>query len=382
MDTYGNLGLSLMELLLKKNTVYNKLKKDIVSGKLRVGEKLPQGVDLAKELGVSHNTLRSALSKLENDGYIAMIHGKGTFVYPDNTKSKAVATIMVLHGDDSGFESTWRYIVPEVSRCAAEKQLKTFITTDTSMNIFSESDVRNFVKANNVIGIVSIMSNFNGNEPSIDMMRAAGVPVVIAQGRLHDTDVTGFANICIPEKSGWEEAIAYLAGIGHKHIGIIGGANTPDKTSSCKPFRFFSYEGTLDLLNKYGAINDPGLIKDSIFDKDKIREKVEELFQNKHKPTAILCFSDFFAIYVYEALKKMELRIPDDVAVMGICGYPDARLLSPPLSTIDYCYAGIAEMAVKMLEEPEKWFDPLTGKGKQYIKPYNLVKRASTEHKL
>lgn len=370
-----------MELLLKKNTVYNQLKRDIVSGKLRAGEKLPQGVELAKDLGVSHNTLRSALAKLEKDGYIAMIHGKGTFVYPDNAKVNAVATIMVLHGNDSGFEAPWRYIVPEISRNAAEKQLKSFISTDAAMNIFSESDIREFVKANNVVGIISVMSNFNGTEPIIPRMKAAGVPVVITHGRQHDTEVTGFASICVPEMSVWEDAIAYLAGLGHKKIGIIGSAPVSSYSSRVCPFRFNTYEQTLDLLEKYGADPIPELIKTAIFDKDKIGDTVEEFFQNQKKPTAILCFSDFFAIYVYETLKRLKLRIPEDVAVMGICGYPDARLLSPPLSTIDYGYAELGRMAVEMLETPEKWFEPLTGKGRQRIKPYKLIKRQSTEPK-
>ncbi|MFA6104857.1 MAG: GntR family transcriptional regulator [Victivallaceae bacterium] len=370
-----------MELLLKKNTVYNQLKRDIISGKLRAGEKLPQGVDLAKELGVSHNTLRSAMAKLEKDGYIAMIHGKGTFVYPDNAKSQATSTIMVLHGNDSGFEAPWRYIVPEVSRNAAEKQLKSFISTDAAMNIFSESDICEFVKANNVIGIVSVMSNFNGTEPVISKMKAAGVPVVITHGRMTDTEITGFASICVPEMCVWEDAIAYLAGLGHKKIGIIGSAPASSYTSRVCPFRFNTYEQTLGLLEKYHAQAIPELIKTATFDKDKINKAVEELFQYQQKPTAILCFSDFFAIYVYETLKQMKLRIPEDVAVMGICGYPDARLLNPPLSTIDYGYAELGKLSVEMLEQPEKWFDSLTLRGKQRVKPYKLVKRQSTELK-
>jgi len=368
-----------MELLLKKNTVYDKLKRDIVSGKLRAGEKLPQGVELARDLGVSHNTLRSAMAKLEEDGYIAMIHGKGTFVYPDNIKSNAVATIMVLHGDEGGFESPWRYIVPEISRCISERQLKAFISTDAAMNIFSESDIHEFAKANNVIGIISLMSNFNGNEPIIPRMKAAGVPVVITHGRLHDSDVTGFASVCVHEEKIWEESIAYLTGIGHKKIGIIGSAPASSYTSIVCPFRFNTFEQTLDLLEKYHAEPIPELIKTATFDKDKISQAVEELLQYQQKPTAILCFSDFFAIYVYETLKRMKLRIPEDVAVMGICGYPDARLLSPPLSTIDYGYAELGRMAVEMLEAPGKWFDPLTGQGRQRMKPYKIVKRKSTE---
>ena len=370
-----------MELMLKKNTVYDKLKRDIVSGKLRAGEKLPQGIVLAREFGVSHNTLRSAMAKLEEDGYIAMIHGKGTFVYPDNAKSKAVATIMVLHGIDSGFEAPWRYIVPEISSNAAERQLKSFISTDAAMNIFSESDIRKFVKANNVIGIISVMSNFNGTEPIVSRMKAAGVPVVITHGRLHDTDVTGFASICIPESNVWEDAIAYLAGLGHRRIGIIGSTPANPYSSKVRPFRFCTFEQTLGLMEKYHVEPIPELIKTSTFDKDKILLTVEDLLQNKQKPTAILCFSDFFAVYIYEALKQMNLMIPEDVAVMGICGFPDARLLNPPLSTIDYGYAELGRMAVEMLETPEQWFDQLTGKGQQRMKPYKIVKRESTEPK-
>ncbi len=364
-----------MELLLKKNTVYNQLKRDIISGKLRAGEKLPQGVDLAKELGVSHNTLRSAMAKLEKDGYIAMIHGKGTFVYPDNAKSQVTSTIMVLHGNDNGFEAPWRYIVPEVSRNAAEKQLKSFISTDAAMNIFSESDICEFVKANNVIGIVSVMSNFNGTEPVISKMKAAGVPVVITHGRMTDTEITGFASICVPEMCVWEDAIAYLAGLGHRRIGIIGSSNPVHQ------FRFNTLERNMELLEKYGVVTDPDLIHTSLLDKNQINYAIESLFRNLHKPTAILCFSDFYAIYVYDTLKQMKLRIPEDVAVMGICGYPDARLLNPPLSTIDYGYAEFARMAVEMLEQPDKWFDSLTLRGKQRVKPYKLVKRQSTELK-
>jgi DNA-binding LacI/PurR family transcriptional regulator len=73
----------------------------------------------------------------------------------------------------------------------------------------------------------------------------------------------------------------------------------------------------------------------------------------------------------------MGLKIPEDVAVMGTCGYPDARLLSPPLSTVDYEYSKFAEMAVEMLNEPEKWFS--NGKGKLRLKPFKLRKRKSTK---
>ena len=44
------------------------------------GEQLPHETDLASELGISRNTLRAALSGLEEEQLLKRIKGKGTFV--------------------------------------------------------------------------------------------------------------------------------------------------------------------------------------------------------------------------------------------------------------------------------------------------------------
>jgi DNA-binding transcriptional regulator YhcF (GntR family) len=50
------------------------------AGRLRPGERLPGLRELAEQLGVSHNTLRAAVAKLEADGVLETRHGAGTFV--------------------------------------------------------------------------------------------------------------------------------------------------------------------------------------------------------------------------------------------------------------------------------------------------------------
>lgn len=357
---------------LKRDTVYHHLRKEIIAGRLRSG-KLPRETELAKSLGVGKVTLRDSLSRLEDEGYIKRIHGKGTFVYPDGVNQSAV-TIMVIHGALSGFEHPGHYIVPEIARCASENQLKTFITTAAAINMFSESDIKTFIKSNYIFGIALVMNLFTGHEPFLLKLKATGIPIVITHGDMHDAEVTGLPCIAVSQRAGWEDAIAYLAGLGHRRIAIIG--------SSEYSFRGCSLQETLQLLKKYHAVSDESLIRRSTFNQQETIETVKTLFSNSARPTAILCFSDFYAIYVYDALKELNLRIPQDVAVMGICGYPDApRLLTPPLSTIDYGYAKFAQMAVEMLQEIEKWIDPLTGNGKLRINPYKLVKRESTELK-
>lgn len=55
------------------------IKNDIISGKIKPGDKLPSENKLAEKFGMSRHTVRKALSILENDGYVSAEHGRGTF---------------------------------------------------------------------------------------------------------------------------------------------------------------------------------------------------------------------------------------------------------------------------------------------------------------
>ena len=66
---------------------------------------------------------------------------------------------------------------------------------------------------------------------------------------------------------------------------------------------------------------------------------------------SVLCISDFFAIHVISYLKAHNYRIPEDVAVMGFCGFPGGQFLDPALSTMDYQYSSIGYNAVDRLLE-------------------------------
>jgi GntR family transcriptional regulator len=56
------------------------LRAAVGAGALRPGEQLPGLREVAEQLGVSHNTLRAAVAKLEADGVLETRHGAGTYV--------------------------------------------------------------------------------------------------------------------------------------------------------------------------------------------------------------------------------------------------------------------------------------------------------------
>lgn len=55
----------------------------IVSGELTAGARLRSERDLAEFYQVSYGTIRRAMEVLRNRGLITTIHGRGTFVKPD-----------------------------------------------------------------------------------------------------------------------------------------------------------------------------------------------------------------------------------------------------------------------------------------------------------
>ena len=58
----------------------NKVKKDIRTGLLKPGDKLPSEMQMQKEYGMSRVTVRNAMAELEVEGYIIKVQGKGSFV--------------------------------------------------------------------------------------------------------------------------------------------------------------------------------------------------------------------------------------------------------------------------------------------------------------
>ena len=58
------------------------LRKLMVAGVLREGEKLPSVRALAGQLAINPNTIQRAYEALEREGYVYSIGGKGSFVAP------------------------------------------------------------------------------------------------------------------------------------------------------------------------------------------------------------------------------------------------------------------------------------------------------------
>ena len=63
--------------------IKNGLKKLIVTGALKEGDKLPSVRSLDMDLAINPNTIQKAYNELENEGFIYSVPGKGSFASGD-----------------------------------------------------------------------------------------------------------------------------------------------------------------------------------------------------------------------------------------------------------------------------------------------------------
>lgn len=69
------------------------LRSRITSGQIPSGARLPGARELAEDAGVNVNTVRAVFARLEDEGLLTVVHGRGTFVADDPPPAAAVAEL-------------------------------------------------------------------------------------------------------------------------------------------------------------------------------------------------------------------------------------------------------------------------------------------------
>ena len=101
-----------------------------------------------------------------------------------------------------------------------------------------------------------------------------------------------------------------------------------------------------------------------------------DLLSSPDRPTAIYATTDFAAIAAINAAHRLGIRVPEDVAIIGVGNTPDAALTEPPLSTVGPIdqFARVADILVKRaLEGPGE-----VGEAALFNFDWSLIPREST----
>ena len=159
----------------------------------------------------------------------------------------------------------------------------------------------------------------------------------------------GVPSLVIDNEAGVHDAISHLVEKhGLKRIAFVcGPRGNIDAEDRLKGYK--------NALRKYGLTYDPFLCIEGDFLRQSGRKAVETLLdERKVTFDAIVSANDDMAIGVLEELRRRNISIPDDVAIVGFDDTEDAKTTLPTLTTIRQPLDEIGKKSIEMIDKKVK----------------------------
>ena len=306
------------------------------------GDPIPSERELCEKLKISRTILRQALNECVDRGLLVKRWGKGNFVGPKERQKRIL--IILSTGQDEA--DPFQYILPGIEARARELSIKLEILPLQFIYDKPEEFVTELLEREKFTGILFLNYICGLEAPALEAFRKTKTPLYwphVLENWAHNER---FYCGCVDTRKTFLEAMQMLIGHGARRIATIAKIKSEHDSFG---IRGYSISEFLALQEKLGIDADPELILDLPYDKASIYHGLDRLLEKGVSFDSILCMSDFYAIHVMSWLKAHHFRIPEDVAVMGYCGYPGGKFMDPPLSTVDYQYYRIGCKSVDRL---------------------------------
>lgn len=248
--------------------------------------------------------------------------------------------------------------------CGVAKKHNCSVTIAESGNRRSpDSAWVNGVLERRPIGVILVFSDLSKKERKL--LSSRQIPYVTLDPYGNPSTTT--ASVRADNWTGGLTATRFLLKQGHKRIGIINGP----KEMMCSKARYDGYRAALD---ESGIKLDPELVRYGDYTVDSGRHQALSLLSGKSRPTAIFAGSDLQAMGLYETARRLHLRIPEDISVIGFDDIQASAFLGPALTTVRQPMAEMAAQAASMLYTMREG-----GKvSHEVVFPTRLVVRSST----
>ena len=129
-------------------------------------------------------------------------------------------------------------------------------------------------------------------------------------------------------------------------------------------------------LREAGLEPDPDLLQPAVhYRRADGYDAATRLLDHDERPDAIFCYSDLLAMGALRAVFDAGLRVPEDVAIIGIDDIEEGRYSRPSLSTVSLDTPFIARHAVARIAE--RIADP-AAPAVEVVAPHAVIPREST----
>lgn len=186
-----------------------------------------------------------------------------------------------------------------------------------------------------VDGIIASMANETIKLDYYEKVKSKGIPLILFDRGENDLNVD---YIGINDYDSSHMIVKHLIEQGCKRIAHIGGY---------KHTRIFNnrIRGYIDAIKKHNLPLDNELLLESSLTIEDGREKMTQLLALKNRPDAVYVAGDYAALGALQVLNEQNIKIPNDIALVGFGNEPFTAMVTPAISSIEQHSAEIGKQA-------------------------------------
>ena len=315
------------------------LRTSIRQGLRQPGEFVGTEQAFGRERGLSRVSVRRATDQLIREGLVERRPGKGLFVRP---VQRSLRTIQVVV-PDLAFEQCIQ-IAKGAQQLGIEHGLNVQVY-DAQSQMDRDIECLRQLPERSADGALILSWHHPRFTEALLELKQRNLPFVLIDEESSPLDID---TVAADNHAGGMLAANALIDLGHRSIGFIG--NLSAGTVAAR------LEGLRDAVGDRGLPFDRSRVIDLAIEPgmdwaQRIADSTHELMSRSPRPTAIFYSNDHVAAEGYRTLRAMNLRVPEDVSVVGFDDSPLCRWLEPALSTVRQPSIEMGQVAMSMLME-------------------------------
>ncbi len=281
-----------------------------------------------QDSNVSERTRQKILDAIKKTGYQVNMFARGL----KGQKTNIIMIFTDRHGEEH--LSNWHTLMLKyLFRYAKENGMKVVMSPSNSTRCVDDDTDGFTLLANGMADGVILLENVH-SDPRAVYFREHNIPyVMFGEPDDDETYAVSLDNYQVGYKGG-----KYLTGCRYRNVAFLVGEEKFLSTQNrIKGFKD-SVKGKEGKYKVYTGVNSIQLAY----------EKAKELLETEN-PDAFFVSGDERALGVYQAIHENGLRIPEDVAVLGVDNIPIGKYYYPRISTIDQNFEQLAKECIDRL---------------------------------
>lgn len=325
--------------------------------------------DVAREAGVSIATVSRVINKVDvvNEETKKKVNeaieklGYSPNIVAQSLKTQRSRSIGILVPDISS------QVYPEIVRGAedvANMYDYSIILCNSDFDIQKEKKYIKVMKEKMVDGLLYMSSSL---DPEIlEYIRSLNMKTVLVESSENEKVLP---SVTIDNRQAAHDAVNFLIEKGHRRIAYVG--IKKDRRNAWAK----RYDGYEDALKEAGLNVDESLCYYGDLKAQTGYKGINTILE-QNEVDAVFCGSDEIAMGVINGLRDKNIRVPEDVSVMGFNDIYEASIFYPKITTVAQPLYDMGSVSMRILVKKLK-NEP--GDQEHFVLPYQIIERDSVK---